>query len=251
MPYEFYLGLDAQRTGDNATYTAALIEKSGGEGAANSAHHRAHLLKRYEDADPSAVADDVLREIAAEPFAGRTILVMNVSEKEGRELHSMLHARGASPITISVTPGNASSEQGWPLSFSSTGEEVAHVSEREIVSSVGNAYRSGRLELDIIKDDITSALVRGVEAYQEESDMQDAADDVDLEDGDDAELSVKIDLRQSTRDADLVLAAGAACWLAEQRRFDPTEHLSGPPPPVREPKRSMRPDSGKTRTPAP
>lgn len=261
MPYEFYFSIDAHRTGDQTKYAVALVEKSG-EATSRKERTReadrpekqrylAHTLKRYVDAPVEEVVDDVLGEIADGPFTGRTTFVINIGEKVGRELHAALRDRGTSAISIAIAGGDTSSEQGRPLSFSASADEAVHVSEREIVSSIEGIHRSGRLELDLVQDDAASDLVQGLEAYQVESDAEDVEEEIDVEEADEAETAARstTDLRRTTEHADLVLAAGAACWLAEQHRFDPTEHLAEPPPPVREAKRAMRPDTAKPRTP--
>lgn len=261
MPYEFYLSIDAHRTGDETTYAAALIEKSGEETSRKArirdtdrpenVRYRAHDLKRYVDAPVEDVVDDLLDVIVDEPFTGCTTFVVNIAEKAGRELRGALRDRGASPFSIAVAGGAMSPESGRPLSFSESAGEAVHVSEREIVSSIEDLYRDGRLELDIVKEDVASAIVQGLEAYQVESHTEDIEEDIDVEKAEEAETNARseTDLRGTTEHAGLVFAAGAACWLAQQHRFDPSEHLAEPPPPVREAKRAMRPDSVKPRTP--
>lgn len=237
MPYEFYLSIDAHEGDGVARFASALIEKSDGADADDGAQYRAHALKRYVDLSLKDVVDDLLDLIADAPFTGRTAVVTNVGENAGRDVHEQLRERGISPITVAVTGGDTSPEQGRPLSFAASAADAVQTSEREIVSAVEKIYRSGRIDLEIIKDGITSALVTGLEDYQVEADDEDV-------DPAGAKRSLGAEPRRPSDNADLVLAAGLACWLAEQQRFDPTEHLAGKPPPVREAKRDMRPDTG-------
>ncbi len=234
MPYEFYMGMEARQVDDEVEYAAALIEKSHDTSESDEeAEYRIHALKTYRGEQIEQIAEDVLGLAAGEPFTGRTVFVTNVGNDAVRHLHGALRDRGASPFSISVTEGDTSPQQGRPLSFAPDADEAVHVSERELVSAVQRIYRAGRLDLEAVKDEVTSVLVRSLEAYQIASDV------ADQEGG---KRSVE-EAPDAAVESHLVLASAAACWLAEQHRFDPTVHLAGDPPPVREAKRNMRPDT--------
>lgn len=227
MPYEFYLGIDALEKDEQSEIAAALVEKRQDK---REPEYVLHALNRYLDEDPDDVAQDLLDRISDDPYVGRTVCVTNASDNAGDDFRQRLNARGLSAIVLRVTGGDTSREQGQPLSFGEGGG--VQVSEHEIVSTTERIYRSGKLDLSSVKSDEPTALVQGLEDYH-------------IRAGDEGEALGDIGTapsREATNSA-LVLAAASAVWLAEQQSFDPTEHLAGNPPPVREAKREMRPDT--------
>ena len=226
MPYEFYLGIDALENDDQHEVAAALVEKRQDDG---EPEYVLHALDQYQDEDPDTIVQDLLDRISEDPYVGRTICVANVSEDAGEDLLHRLNDSGLSAMVLRITGGDTSREQGQPLSFSDDGVQV---SEHEIVSTAEKLYRSGRFEMSSVQSDEPTALVQGLEDYH-------------IRSGEEGEALGEIGVRPSRtgKNSTLVLATGSAVWLAEQQSFDPTEHLSGDPPPVREAKREMRPDT--------
>lgn len=227
MAYEFYLGIDTMDRDNGHEIAAALIEKRQADG---DPEYVIHSLKAFEDADPAEVADWALDEISGRPYAGRTVGVTNVSDRGGVTMRKTLSDRGFSSMTVRLTGGDSSREQGRPLSF---GDGGVQVSENEVVGTLDDVQRAGRLDVANVQDDeASSALVQGLEDYHVSRDEEEGAD-------------VNRGPQPSRRGthSPLVLAAASALWLAEQQSFDPTEHLAGDPPPVRRAKQEMRPDT--------
>lgn len=235
MAYEFYLGLDAETSEDETTsFSFSLVEKNQEQGELD---YRLHDLTRLE-IDQNEMVDTIQNRISEDPFVGRTVCVVNVTEAVGRALHGALNNRGLSPVAVSISGGDAATQSG--SGFDLEGGDTAgsdegglQASEHDVVSTVENLYHEGRIDTNILKTDEISELTRGLDQYRM----------VAKEPGQEGLESIDVAPGRSSENADLVIATGIACWLAEQHSFDPTEHLAGEAPPMNEAKREMRPDT--------
>lgn len=235
MAYEFYLGIDVHTDDEGAArYAVSLLEKDQENG---SASYRLHDLRRLEGS-AAEIADEIQNQISEDPFVGRTICVANATEKIGEEMHRALKERGLSPIAFRISGGDAATQTGSGLGLeggdsAGTDEPGLQISEHHIVSNVEEIYHDGRFDLTAVKSDEPSHFVHGLDRYRLEA----------REPGQEGLDSISPEPTRATENADLVLATGIACWLAEQHSFDPTEHLTGEAPPMGEAKREMRPDT--------
>lgn len=227
MAYEFYLGIDGHNPGGGRLeFATSLIEKRGNK---EEASYSVRSLRRHSEESIEGALESIIDELRNDPYVGRTVCVVNATEKPGQRLHKELTRRGLSPLRVTLTGGDTSADQGRALTFTGEG---AYVSEHEIVSLLEEIYRSGRLETTPADSDEISGLTQGLEDYHVKSTPKgEALDEPDFAPS------------RAGKNADLVLAAGVACWLGEQHSFDPTEHLAEEPPPVFEAKREMRPDT--------
>lgn len=221
--YEFYLGIDLTDERKEAVLT--LVEKStrDEDGASN---YRVH---RIEPVQPRAL-DEPLPEhiaslIAGDPYVGRTIIVVNTTEQSGEELLERLQDAGQPATGIVLGGGDFEVEM----------EEGLMASEHDVVQSVEELYHDGRLRLEDEKTEGASLLARGLQSYRARA-----------HEAGDALESITAEPRRNADYASFVLSAGIACWVGEERRFDPTEHLA--PPAIGEAKRRMRPDTTRSRS---
>lgn len=234
MAFEFYLGMDL--TGQDETASLALVEKAADDPDAE-ASYRVRRLERLQDgATDDQFASHVQDLIADAPYTGRTILVVSKAGDRGEALVEQLAGRGLSPVSVWVSGGDTAAQEGSGLTLeggdrAGLDEGAITVSEHEVVEAVERLYRSGRLELDH-EEETMSLLAQGLQSYHARAaDAGEALNEIQGE---------------PSRDADhagLVLSTGVACWLAEQHSFDPTDHLSGSPPPVGPARRAMRGDT--------
>lgn len=235
MAYEFYLGLDAHSGEDGkVSYTLCLVEKDQNNGKVT---YRLHDLRRLDGA-ADEIASEIQDEISRDPFVGRTVCIANATEDAGAEVHHALNELGLSPIAMRISGGDAATQTGSGLDLeggdsAGTDQPGLQVSEHEIVANVEEIYHDGRFDLQAVKTDESSRLAHGLDKYRLAS----------REPGQEGLDSISPEPTRDTEDADAVLAAGVACWLAEQHSFDPTEHLAGEAPPIGEAKREMRPDT--------
>ncbi len=230
MAYEFYLGIDAHSEDDGAAgYALSLIEKDQANGEAT---YRLHDLRRLHGS-ADEIASWVQDQIRDDPFVGRTICVTNATEEIGEEVFRTLKQRGLSPIGIVISGGDAASQTGGSQLGDSAGAPGLQVSEHLVVSNIEEIYHDGRFDVTGVKSDAPSHLVHGLDRYRLEA----------REPGQEGLDHIAAEPTRDTEDADLVLATGVACWIAEQHSFDPTEHLGGEAPPMGEAKREMRPDT--------
>lgn len=237
MAYEFYLGIDVP--GEERPVTISLVEKTAKDEDAEPSY-RVHRLEQIDRGDDSAdkIADRVQNLIADAPYTGRTMVVVSKSDGRGEEITAGLSRRGLSPLGVVLTGGDTAAQTGTGIRVSGgdaagTDEGGLNVSEHEVVECVERLYRSGRLSLQEARaEEESSLLAQGLQSYEARS----ARAGVALND-------LSAEARRDAEHTGFVLSTGAACWLAEEHSFDPTDHLNGPPPPVGPAKREMRSDT--------
>lgn len=221
MATEFYLGVDVVAENEGGTVTASLVEKFAEDVDAEPAYRLHHLAQYDEDEGTEAPADRIQATINEAPFTGVTTIVVNKTSTEGKALVEELVRRGLTPIGVELSGGDAATQLDTGLARTSGGdvtEDVSGflVSEHELVHVLNQLFRSGRLRLELDKTDRASRLAQGLQDYEArapEPGEAEALEETDALPGRRAEHAA------------LVLSTALACWLGEQRTFDPGEAL--------------------------
>lgn len=218
MAYTFYLGLDAA---PEEEATLALVEKDADEGATDREEATYHLrdLQTLGDADASAVAERVQDLMAETPYVGRTLLVIN--KTTDADVLEALEERGLTTIGVTVTGGNAATQEGTGFTLEggdSAGVQDAglYVSEEDLVVKLQELRSVHRFDTGDENLENVDALMEGLRTYNLDEGARDAS----------------AEPQRDAKHSGHVLATALACWYGEQRSFDPTEQLSGPPPPT-------------------
>ena len=222
MPYEFYLGIDVP--GEQKPITLSLIEKEEHkvDGTEEDHYHVRQVTQLDSDGadeeEDEKVVDHVQSLLAQEPYVGRTVLVINCTQKEGRTLREQMDARGLSPEGVVVTGGEESKQQGESgLSTPNTEDNWLTVKERALISTLDRVYHEGRLELPQENTDEASRVAQGLQDYR-------VAADSDAGEG--YQPDVSEDKRHAAH-ASYVYSAALACWIGEEHDFDASAHLGG------------------------
>ncbi|HET6569666.1 MAG TPA: hypothetical protein VFG50_16995 [Rhodothermales bacterium] len=213
MAYEFFLGID--RAGDSDLFTLALVEKSRYATEGDITYHVRRLEQRC-DQDASAVAAFVKDLIADEPYVGRTEIVVNRTQKQGRALLQRLVDEGLTPIGATLTGGDSAAQSGPGIvvdhGIGPNNEGGFIISEHDVVEAVEEIYRNGQLKLEHDSEEMSS-MAHGLEDYVYRAGEAGVA----LE-----HISGRPGRRADHHD--LVLATALACWYGQHLSFDPSEH---------------------------
>ena len=214
---------------------------------------------------------------------GHSIPVVNATGQMGQAALRAIKARGLTPVGITVTGGESAAQGGSGLDLEggdSAADDDAgfFVSEADLAGRLVMLETQGRLTIEQESTRYASDLAHGLQSWRgrvdtseqtEEAEAlgeavatgeEDAADEVVAADGeaagpqeattaDEAEPAEQATgetgtqaAREEAHDA-FVMSAALACWLGEERSFDPTEHLGGEAPTTGEAKRMHRPDT--------
>ena len=233
MAYAFYLGLDAAP--EEGT-VLALVEKNADEGATDREEATYHLrdLQALGDADPGAVAARVQDLMAETPYVGRTLVVIN--QGADADVLEALEERGLTTIGVTITGGGAATQQGTGLTLDG-GDDAdvqdagLYVSEEDLVVGLQDLRSTRRFDTGDEHLENVDRLMEGLRTYG-------------LDEG---ARHARAEPQRDARHSGHVLATALACWYGEQRPFDPTEALAGPPPPMGDAKDladAPDPDSG-------
>ena len=216
MAFEYYLGVDVD---DKGTVTAALVEKRAADDD-ESASYVSKWVREFEaDRDVAKVASELQTAAAKSPYTGRVVVVVNDTELRGRELVTALVETGITPIGIALSGSDAASQRSTGLA--GTGADDAAdssgfiVSEHELVQTLDELHQVDDFKAEG-HDQGQQRIVVGIGNYRE--DAHEAGDALD---------EISAEPRRSVEHSRFVISAALACWMGEQRSFDPTEHLGG------------------------
>ncbi len=218
MAYEFYLGVDA--VNGSGGYAYAIIEKSARDLDGDPSYCLRQLFKSEGDLDAAAFAARVQNAVAADPYVGRTIIVVNRTDAAGRGLAEAFKAAGLSPVSVFLTaPEDGSVAGGRGRKKDELPTDVASIliaPERGVMSEAFRLYEEGTLSLHDEPSELASQAARGLElAAAGRADASAVADGPSV-------------------------ATAIACWYAGQRLFDGTERFEEMELPVGENKREDR-----------
>jgi hypothetical protein len=237
MDYEFYVGINVL---PEAGTTVSVIEKAAGKGE-DPHYHTRHIQKIQNGAGPADVARRIREIISNEPFAGRSIVVVNETEKQGRELARELAAGGLTPVGVHVSESDGATQLQHSLTREETGDIPREstggfiVGRSTLVGTLVDLHQSGQFRIEQPDGAAGDALMAGIGHH------------ADTLDGERAGNRRFEPLHNDEEDA-FVLSAALAAWFGEQRNFDVSEGLGGEPPPTGEVRKELRPDTGKRRT---
>ena len=218
MAYAFYLGLDA--VPEDGT-VLALVEKDAAEGAVEreEATYQLRELRAFGDAEADDVAARVQDLMAETPYTGRTLVVIN--RGADADVLEALEERGLTTIGVTVTGGDTPTQEG--TGFTLEGGDDAdvrdaglYVSEGDLVVGLQDLRSVRRFDTGDANLENVDRLMEGLRTYGLDEGARDAT------------AEPQRDARHSAH----VLATALACWYGEQRSLDPTERLTGPPPPM-------------------
>ena len=230
-----------------------------------------------EELEGAHLADRVQDMLIGEEFVGHAVVAVNRTSAAGQAALHALTERGLSPVGFALTGGSGAAQEGTGVELSGGDDAVTEgsgffVAERTLAERLLRLERAGRLHLEQGNaDDYVSKLAHGMQSYRAEEDADEAsegaetlggaeaaADEDDapgrveaegeatpdaVDEDADAPTGASEDAPRRHPHATLVVSAGMACWLGEERSFDPTEHLTGDPPTTGEAKRLHRPDT--------
>lgn len=273
MAFAFYLGIDLTDEETGPTATLSLVEKEADD-PQDEARYHVRTIERtdhLEGDDPeeehhafAGLAERVQDLLVSErQEVGRSVVVVNATGSYGQAMLRAIQARGLSPIGITVTGGEGAAQSGSGLALEG-GDTAADDDAGFFVSEAALAGRLTRLEAKgrlIIEQESTryaSDLAHGLHSWRsrvETFETTEEAEDIgeaafaETEEGGDEEPTDAVPTgetggqaaREEAHDA-FVTSAALACWLGEERSFDPTEHLGGEAPTTGEAKRLNRPD---------
>ncbi len=272
MAYAFFAGLDIK----DHDATLALVEKEADDPHDAATYHvrRLERIGDLADADEphERLVDRVQNLLAEAPYTGRTILVVNQTSSLGRAVQGELTERGLTPVGVELTGGGAAAQEGSGLDLGG-GDDAAEdaasffAAERDVAGRLAALERAGRLVLSQDNEEAMSELAHGLQSVRALAGDAEADEDAeaageaaqadastadtvqaDVDEADEAPEaggtpSPSEEAAREERFDPLVISAGLACWLGEERSFDPTVHLGGEAPTTGEAKRLHRPDA--------
>ncbi len=203
MPYEFYLGVDAP--GASTPVTLALIEKEQYHGEQEVDYH-VRLLEQRPDGDAGAVATRVRNLIAAEPYVGRTRIIVNAGSKEGRAVVEALTSAGLSAVAATLVPGKAGGQTAARGRKGVSPSATVSLSESEVAGSAQGVYVSGSLKMGQDTEEV-SLLAQELQSI--------ASDDAEV---------LQPSGSAGTMSA-LLRSTALACWLGGHGTFHPDDDL--------------------------
>lgn len=267
MAYAFFAGLDVH----DHDATLALVEKEADDPDAAATYHvrRLDQMTGLAGADETheALVDRVQGLLAGAPYTGRTVLVVNQTSALGRAIQGELTERGLTPVGVAFTGGEAAAQEGSGLDLGGGDDAAADaasffVAERTLAGRLAALERAGRLVLSQDNEERMSDLAHALQDARARTGGAEAGTDAEAPGEAEAAGAAQADVDATdeapeaggtpnpSEDAareesfgPLVRSAGLACWLGEERSFDPTVHLGGEAPTTGEAKRLHRPDT--------
>lgn len=210
MAYEFYLGVDTSEAPRGAM---ALVEKTTTDDLPRYALRAAETFDDgRSDEDRAARVQNV---IAAEPFTGHTLVVVNRTGGPGGTMTDLLVGEGLSPVGVTLTPGDGAGQADTGIVGTGRKRDDQagfNVSAHTLYTSLRGLYESGQLNLADLDLPEVSAMLDGLHNEDEAA----------------GEAAV-IDANP------LIRSIALACWYGERRSMDPTENLEGDVPPTGRP----------------
>jgi hypothetical protein len=233
MDYEFYLGIDTDpKAGE---LRLSVVEKSSPGGTKESFYHTRHLQTIRDTGEVREAAERVRSLLADRPFASRTMVVVNETEKRGRMLARELADQGLTPVGVHLTSSDDQTQLANSLSRQAVegapreGTGGFIVSERRIVENLLDLHHGGYFKIEQPDGIDSSGLLDQLQAAAQAAD-ETGSPVAPSSNGDGAST-------------EYLLAAGLATWFGEQRSFDATEGLGGETPTTGPAKREHRPDT--------
>lgn len=203
MDIEYYLGIDMD--GEGRT-TCVMVEKRQDKREEEATYEAQAVHEYAADQASDAVAGCVQSVLADRRYAGRVQLVVNDSERKGRELISALAAIGLTPLGVAISGADSATQHATGLAGTDVDGDADTsgfiVSEHDLVETLDDLFHTGRLEVSS-EDDALQRMVVGIGNYREAGS------------------------ERGVEHARYVIAGALACWLGEQHSFDPTERLGG------------------------
>ena len=223
------------------------------------------------------LADRVQDVLIGEEFVGHAVVAVNRTSAAGQAALHALTERGLSPVGFALTGGAGAAQSGAGVELgggddAGTDASGFFVAERALADRLLRLERAGRLHLEQGNaDEYVSKLAHGMQSYRAEEDADEASEGAEtlgeaeaaaneddasgrveaqgetvpdaVDQDNDAPTDASEEAPRQHPHATFVVSAGLACWLGEERSFDPTEHLAGDPPTTGEAKRLHRPDT--------
>ncbi|PSQ83073.1 MAG: hypothetical protein BRD44_05890 [Bacteroidetes bacterium QS_7_67_15] len=278
MAYAFYLGIDITDEATGPTATLSLVEKEQDDPQPEVRYH-VRTIERTDDLegeDPggddgdehhafAGLATRVQDLLVSEPQeVGHSVPVVNATGEMGRAALHAIEARGLTPVGITLTGGESAAQSGSGVDLeggdSAADDEAGFfVSEADLCGRLVRLETQGRLTIEHESTRYASDLAHGLQSWRTRVDTAEqteeaealgeaiaTGDDPSADEADPAEQvpgepSARAQ-REEAHDV-FVTSAALACWLGEERSFDPTEHLGGAAPTTGEAKRINRPDT--------
>lgn len=215
MAHAFFLGVDVLPTdGESPTdLTHALFEKSK-EASDDEATYRLDHIRRHKDvASADDFADHLQGLVAERPYIGRTSLIVNRNTEFGQALIDALEDRGMDPVAATLTEGTG-------VAPGETDEIGVHLGGIDVVRTIADLHRDGKLTIESHTTEAASQLARDVQALAEQ---------LDEADGDMEALGTSTAGPSFDPEATHVTSAALAVWLGAERSFDPSQHLKESP----------------------
>jgi hypothetical protein len=219
MAHAFFLGIDTRAAVSDGpspqppdAVTLTLLEKE--QEGDHPPTYRVDSIRHEDEApDPADLADQIQSLVAGSPYIGRTSIIANRRDDYGEAVVEALQDRGLDPTRATLADSSEASS-GAP---DDAGVFVALDDALEVIA---DAYRNGHVEFEQHATENVSRLARGLQRMVEYfADVEEAAAAPDTADA---------PLRPSSIDPHVTSAALAA-WLADERSFDPSQHLKEHP----------------------
>ena len=214
---------------------------------------------------------------------GHSVPVVNATGEVGRAALHAIEARGLTPVGLTLTGGEAAAQSGSGIDLEGGDDAADDdagffVSEADLCGRLVRLETQGRLTIEHEQTRYASDLAHGLQSWRTRVDTSEQTEEAEAlgeaiaaaaDDEADADESVapaggpqqrattadEADpaeqatgdrgaqaQREEAHDA-FVTSAALACWLGQERSFDPTEHLGGAAPTTGEAKRMNRPDT--------
>lgn len=237
MPYAFYLGI-AFSTDEDGTLT--LIEKTLGDqeiGEAEVADEVRYHIRRMQGLsgkDAEQIAAHISSLLTEEEYVGRSAIALTVGTSRGEAVRDALLEEGLTPTAVVVTgeSGAAAEPTGSAFETPDGHEDFVTISERSLVTRFDEMMHDAKVDAPNAPDAPYQALTSGLQAYRKR---------VGETGAEGAEPGSENFDEPAQRSA--VLSSAIAAWMADERTFDPTEHLTDIEPTTGEAKRDLRPDT--------
>ena len=215
MAHAFFLGIDAGPNDDGSSHAVAhtLLEKEQ-ESSDDAATYRLDHIQHHTDVSS---ADDLAGRlqgfVAERPYIGRTSIIANRGNEFGEALVEALRDRGLDPVAATLTQGTGTTSGG-------TDEMEVHMGGTDVIRTLADLYRDGKMVLEGHTTEVGSRLAR---------DVQMLAEQLNEADGNIEALETSTDGPSFDPEAIHVTSAALAAWLGAERSFDPSQHLKESP----------------------